>query len=234
MLKLDKVVVGYAAAPVLHAVSLEINRGEAVALIGANGAGKTTALRTITGLLKPRAGRVCLDDQDISGIHPPKGVQMGIAMVPEGRRIFPTMTVRENLLVGAYTGWQKRIVETRLRRVFEFLPRLFDLKDRMGGSLSGGEQQLLALGRALMSEPRVLLLDEPSMGLAPIMIKQIFERLAVLKQAGMTILMVEQNAAMALTVTDRGYVLENGVIVASGPSATLLHTPELKKAYLGG
>lgn len=233
MLRLEGVTVGYRpGVPVLHQVSLEVQAGEMVTLIGGNGAGKSTTLRTILGILHPWQGSVRFQDADVTRTHTTDLVQAGIAVVPEGRRLFPTLNVTENLLVGAYSRWDRGVRE-RLAQVMELFPRLPHLAGRAAGSLSGGEQQMVAIGRALMAAPKLLLLDEPSMGLAPVVVEEIFDRFRLLREQGMTLLVVEQNAFLALETADRGYVLERGRIVLAGTSADLLADPSVQRAYLG-
>ena len=232
ILTVDNINVYYGSIHAIKGVSFEVNQGEIVTLIGANGAGKSTTLNTISGLLRSRTGSVTFLDQDLSKVPAHKIVARGLALVPEGRRIFLQMTVQENLEMGAYT--QSGKIEEDLEQVYAQFPRLKERYRQIAGTLSGGEQQMLAMGRALMSRPRLLMLDEPSMGLAPILVEQIFEIIQNLHKAGSTILLVEQNAQAALSVADRGYVLETGKIVASGAGQTLLESPEIKKAYLGG
>ena len=232
ILTVDNINVYYGSIHAIKGVSFEVNQGEIVTLIGANGAGKSTTLNTISGLLRSRTGSVTFLDQDLSKVPAHKIVARGLALVPEGRRIFLQMTVQENLEMGAYT--QSGKIEEDLEQVYAQFPRLKERYRQIAGTLSGGEQQMLAMGRALMSRPRLLMLDEPSMGLAPILVEQIFEIIQNLHKAGSTILLVEQNAQAALSVADRGYVLETGKIVASGAGKTLLESPEIKKAYLGG
>ena len=223
----------YGSIHAVKGVSLEVNEGEIVTLIGANGAGKSTVLNTISGLLHPRGGSVTFMGQDLKGVPPHKLVARGMAQVPEGRRIFLQMTVEENLQMGAYTRSGAGI-DQDLEKVYTHFPRLMERRRQIAGTLSGGEQQMLAMGRALMSRPKLLMLDEPSMGLAPILVEQIFEIIRTLHKAGTTILLVEQNAQAALSIADRGYVLETGRIVTSGTGQELLASPEIKRAYLGG
>jgi len=223
---------GYGQRPVLSGISLEVREGTTVSLIGANGAGKTTTLRTIVGLLAPFSGKVEFDGRDITGIFPAETAGLGISMVFEGRRVFPTLSVLENLKVGAYTRTRNQLNDL-LEEVLEFFPTLRGLLKLAGGSLSGGQQQLLAIARSLMASPRLILLDEPSMGLAPVIVDQILEKLLELKEKGLTILMVEQNALMALEISDRAYVIENGHITKSGPAKDLMHDPEVERSYLG-
>ena len=233
LLNVKNINVYYGAIHAIKDVSLEVNEGEVVTLIGANGAGKSTVLNTISGLLHSRTGSIEFMGSSIAGMAPNKIVQHGLAQCPEGRRIFLHMTVEENLEMGAYTQPNSTVAEG-MERVYEQFPRLRERRKQIGGTLSGGEQQMLAMGRALMSDPKLLMLDEPSMGLAPLLVEQIFEIIRELHRAGTTILLVEQNAQMALSVADRGYVLETGRIVASGTGAQLLDDETVKKAYLGG
>ncbi len=233
MLKVDNINVYYGNIHALKGVSLEVNEGEIVALIGANGAGKSTTLKTISGLLRSKTGSITLFDEDISHTDAYRLVSKGMAHVPEGRRIFLQMTVQENLEMGAYTT-EKGKVKELIEDVYKRFPRLKHRKSQIAGTLSGGEQQMLAMGRALMSRPKLLMLDEPSMGLAPILVQQIFDIIKELHMAGTTILLVEQNAEMALQVADRAYVLESGRIALSGTGAELAQSDAIKKAYLGG
>jgi branched-chain amino acid transport system ATP-binding protein len=233
VLRLDDVHVSYGEIPALKGVALEVRQGEIVALLGNNGAGKTTTLRTISGLLVPTRGALTLEGQPLAGVPPHAIVRRGIAHVPEGRRIFNRLTVRENLTMGAYTRTDTAVVASDLERVLALFPRLDERLTQVAGTLSGGEQQMLAIGRALMARPRLLLLDEPSMGLAPVLVEQIFETVRDINTQGTTILLVEQNAAMALAVAQRGYVIETGVIVLSGSAAELADNPEVRRAYLG-
>ncbi len=234
MLLVEDVVVSYGAVEALHGVTLEVGEGEIVTLIGANGAGKTTTLRTISGLLTPRSGRVTLDGATISGIPAHRIVALGISHVPEGRRIFTALTVHENLEMGAYAVRGRALVAERLERVLALFPRLRERIAQPGGTLSGGEQQMLAIGRALMAGPRVLLLDEPSLGLAPLLVQEIFREIVrINREHGTTILLVEQNAHLALSVARRGYVLETGRIVLEDDAKVLLEDPKVRAAYLG-
>jgi branched-chain amino acid transport system ATP-binding protein len=233
MLSLENVSVNYGAIEALTGVSLHVKEGEVVTLIGANGAGKTTTLRTITGLLEPRAGRITFEEEDISGKPTHKLVARGISMSPEGRGVFANLSVRENLQMGAYLNKNKRAVAADMERAFNMFPRLRERESQKAGTLSGGEQQMLAIGRALMSNPRLLLLDEPSLGLAPLVVHTIFEAIDEIKSKGTTILLVEQNAHAALGHSDRAYVLETGRIVMEGPSKDLANDPRIKEAYLG-
>ena len=232
MLKVEDMHVYYGAIHAVKGVSFEVNEGEIVALIGANGAGKSTVLKTISGLMHPRSGSIQFDGQDISHTDAYKLVRHGLAHVPEGRRIFLQMTVQENLEMGAFT--QKEVSKEDLERMFTLFPRLKERRKQIAGTLSGGEQQMLAMSRALMSHPKLLMLDEPSMGLAPILVDQIFDIIKELHAAGTTILLVEQNATKALQIADRAYVLETGNITLAGTGAELANSDEVRKAYLGG
>ena len=234
MLEIKDIEVYYGVIQALKGISFEVNQGEVIALIGANGAGKTTTLQTITGLLQAKRGSISFEGKDITRTPAHNIVKLGIAHVPEGRRVFSNLTVYQNLRMGAYTRADKNEIEESLNLVYERFPRLQERKNQMAGTLSGGEQQMLAMGRALMSRPKLLMLDEPSMGLAPILVEQIFKIIQTLHEAGTTILLVEQNAQAALSIADRGYVLETGKIVTSGTGTELLASPEIKKAYLGG
>ena len=232
MLKIEDIHVYYGAIHAVKGISFEVNDGEIVALIGANGAGKSTILKTISGLMHPRSGSITFDGQQIAHMDAHKLVHRGLAHVPEGRRIFLQMTVQENLEMGAYT--QKDVSKEDLERMFTLFPRLKERRKQIAGTLSGGEQQMLAMSRALMSHPKLLMLDEPSMGLAPILVDQIFDITKELHAAGTTILLVEQNATKALKLADRAYVLETGRITLSGTGAELAQSDEVRKAYLGG
>jgi len=233
MLKIDDLHVYYGEIHALKGVALEIRRGEIVTLLGNNGAGKTTTLKSISGLLAPRHGRVVLEGDDLSGLPAHEVVQRGVAHVPEGRRIFNRLTVRENLAMGAYRRKDADGVAADLERVLSLFPVLKARAGQVGGTLSGGEQQMLAIGRALMARPRLLLLDEPSMGLAPVVVEKIFDTVVDINRQGTTILLVEQNAAMALAVAHRGYVLETGTIALFGTAAELAENAEVRRAYLG-
>ncbi|MEV4755620.1 ABC transporter ATP-binding protein [Micromonospora sp. NPDC049559] len=233
LLELRGVSLFYNRIQALHEISLEVDQGEVVALIGANGAGKTTTMRAISGLRPIGAGAIHFDGQDISRLRPDKRVIRGLCQSPEGRGIFPGMTVLENLEMGAYTRRDRAGVASDLNRIFELFPRLAERRRQAAGTMSGGEQQMLAVGRALMSKPKLLLLDEPSMGLAPMLIQQIFAIIKEINQQGMTVLVVEQNAQQALKIAHRAYVLETGRIVKSGTGDELLHDPAVKEAYLG-
>jgi len=233
MLTLDKVNVFYGAIHALHDVSLTVNKGEVVTLIGANGAGKSTTLRAITGLLTPRSGRVTFEGQDITGMPAHKLVARGISMSPEGRGVFANLTVLENLEMGAYLVTDKAAIQRHLDRGFALFPRLAERRKQRAGTLSGGEQQMLAMARALMSQPKLLLLDEPSLGLAPIVCRTIFETIDEIKAEGTTVLLVEQNANAALKRSDRGYVLETGHVILEGSAANIASDPRVREAYLG-
>jgi branched-chain amino acid transport system ATP-binding protein len=232
MLKVNDINVYYGAIHAIKDVSFEVNDGEIVTLIGANGAGKSTILNTVSGLLRSKTGSIEFCEESLAGVPAYKLVERGLAHVPEGRRVFLQMTVQENLEMGAYTQ-PKTSIEPGLQRVYEQFPRLKERYKQIAGTLSGGEQQMLAMGRALMSNPKLLMLDEPSMGLAPLLVEQIFEIIGQLHKAGTTILLVEQNAQMALSVADRAYVLETGSISMSGDARELLEDERVKKAYLG-
>ncbi|RKT56703.1 ABC transporter ATP-binding protein [Saccharothrix australiensis] len=232
LLEIKDIHVHYGKIAAIKGVSLEVAEGEIVSLIGANGAGKTTTLKTISGLRPLTSGQVVFDGEDISRLAGHKRVQLGIGQSPEGRGVFPGMTVQENLLMGAYT--RKDDLTADLEEVYELFPRLAERKTQFGGTMSGGEQQMIAMGRALMTKPKVLLLDEPSMGLAPMLIAQIFEIIKEINRRGTTVLLVEQNAQQALKLSDRAYVLETGRVVKSAPGRDLLDDPQVRAAYLGG
>ena len=232
LLKIDNIHVFYGAIHAIKGVSFEVNQDEIVTLIGANGAGKSTTLNTIAGLLRPRSGAVYLEGQNLASVPTAKIVRHGMALCPEGRRIFQQMTVRENLEMGGYTRPDKEIPAS-MDEMFQRFPRLKEREKQIAGTLSGGEQQMLAMARALMSKPKLLMLDEPSMGLAPILVEQIFEIIKELHGSGTTILLVEQNAQMALSIADRAYVLETGRITMEGKASELLHNDAVRKAYLG-
>ncbi len=232
MLKVDNIHVYYGAIHAIKGISFEVREGETVALIGANGAGKSTTLKTVSGLMHPRSGSIQFLGNDITHSEAHKLVSLGLAHVPEGRRIFLQMTVQENLEMGAYT--RKGRLDDALENVYAHFPRLKERRKQIGGTLSGGEQQMLAMGRAMMISPKLLMLDEPSMGLAPILVEQIFEIIRELHKSGTTILLVEQNAGMALDIADRAYVLETGKITLSGSGSELAQSEAVKKAYLGG
>ena len=233
MLVLDNVSVNYGAIEALRGISMRVEQGEVVTLIGANGAGKTTTLRTITGLLEPREGSITFEGDEIGGKATHKLVARGISMSPEGRGVFANLSVRENLQMGAYLQKNRSQIAGDLKKVFEMFPRLKERENQKAGTLSGGEQQMLAMGRALMSRPRLLLLDEPSLGLAPLVVHTIFEAIDSIRKEGTTILLVEQNAHAALHHSDRAYVLETGEITMEGNSKELANDPRIKEAYLG-
>jgi branched-chain amino acid transport system ATP-binding protein len=234
MLEIRNLDVHYGVIHALKNVSLKVEQGEIVTLIGANGAGKTTTLRTISGLIKATGGEVILEGRDITGLSAPNRVELGLSQVPEGRRIFPEMSVLENLELGAFLRKDKPGIKKDIEHVYELFPILGDRKKQTAGTLSGGEQQMLAMGRALMSKPRLLLLDEPSMGLAPLLVREIFEIIKSINSEGTTVLLVEQNASMALSIAHRAYVLETGSIVISGTGEELIKSDRIQKAYLGG
>jgi branched-chain amino acid transport system ATP-binding protein len=233
LLRLEDVRAAYGAIEALKGISLEVRRGETVAVIGANGAGKTTTLMTISGIVRARAGRILFDGERLDGRPPHEIVLLGIGQVPEGRHIFPRLTTRENLEMGAYPVRDRARIQASLERVYALFPILAERARQPGGTLSGGEQQMLALGRALMTEPRLLLMDEPSLGLAPLVVKAVFRTIRELKERGTTILLVEQNAHQALRIADRAYVMETGRIVKEGPGRDLLGDPAIRAAYLG-
>ena len=233
MLKVSDLHVHYGSIHAVKGISFEVNEGEIVTLIGANGAGKSTTLKTLSGLMRSRGGKIEFMDKSIASTAPHKIVELGLAQVPEGRRIFTRMTVEENLDMGAFIK-KNANVEADKERVFEQFPRLKERRKQVAGTLSGGEQQMLAMGRALMSDPKLLMLDEPSMGLAPILVEQVFDIITELHKAGTTILLVEQNAEMALSIADRAYVMETGRITLSGTGKELAASEEVQKAYLGG
>ena len=232
LLKVDDIHVYYGAIHAIKGVSFEVNEGEIVTLIGANGAGKSTTLNTVAGLLRPRSGSITFDGKNMANIPCNKTVSLGMALCPEGRRIFQQMTVRENLEMGGFTR-PKNEIPVSMEEMFQRFPRLKERERQIAGTLSGGEQQMLAIARAMMSKPRLLMLDEPSMGLAPILVEQIFDIIKELHAAGVTILLVEQNAQMALSIADRAYVLETGNVSKTGPADDLLHDDDVRKAYLG-
>jgi branched-chain amino acid transport system ATP-binding protein len=234
MLEIDALVVNYDEVEVLHGVSLRVAEGEIVTLIGANGAGKTTMLKTISGLVRPRSGAVRFRSSPLDHLTSDAIVGLGIAHVPEGRHIFPELTVEENLKVGGHLVPERRTLKAALTEVYELFPRLKERRLQLGGTLSGGEQQMLALGRAMMSKPRLLLLDEPSLGLAPRIVSEVARAVRAFRAKGMTILLVEQNAALALSLADRGYVMENGQITLANSAVSLRRNPEVLASYLGG
>ena len=233
MLEVKDLQVYYGMIQAIKGISFEVNQGGVIALIGANGAGKTTTLHTVTGLISPKSGQVLFEGKDITKTPAHKIVSMGMAHVPEGRRVFAELSVYENLRMGAYTRKDKAEIEETLKSVHKRFPRLQERKNQMAGTLSGGEQQMLAMGRALMSKPRIILMDEPSMGLSPIMVNEIFDIIRAVSESGTTVLLVEQNAKKALSIADRAYVLETGKIVLSGDAKELLEDDSIKKAYLG-
>lgn len=233
MLEVKDLEVYYGVIQAIKGISFEVNKGEVIALIGANGAGKTTTLHTITGLISPKKGHVIFEGKDITKVPAHKIVSMGMAHVPEGRRVFAELSVYENLRMGAYTRKDKSEIEESLANVYKRFPRLEERKNQMAGTLSGGEQQMLAMGRALMSKPKIILMDEPSMGLSPILVNEIFDIIRAVSESGTTVLLVEQNAKKALAIADRAYVLETGKIVLEGNAKDLLEDDSIKKAYLG-
>ena len=233
MLEVRDLQVYYGMIHAIKGISFDVNQGEVIALIGANGAGKTTTLHTITGLLAPKSGSVLFEGKDITKVPAHKIVSMGMAHVPEGRRVFAELSVYENLKMGAYTRKDKKEIEESLANVYKRVPRLEERKNQMAGTLSGGEQQMLAMGRALMSKPKIILMDEPSMGLSPIFVNEIFDIIRAVSESGTTVLLVEQNAKKALSISDRAYVLETGTITMSGKAKDLLEDEAVKKAYLG-
>lgn len=234
LLEVKDLEVFYGVIQALKGISFEVNQGEIVTLIGANGAGKTTAMQSIMGLIPAKHGSIVYDGQDIGKIPCHKIVQMGMTQVPEGRHVFQELTVYENLLMGAYTQSDQRKIKADAEEVYEWFPRLGERKNQIAGTLSGGEQQMLAMGRAMMCHPKLLMLDEPSMGLSPLLVDQVFQIIKKFHSIGTTVLLVEQNAGKSLEISDRGYVLENGRIVLSGTGAELMQSEEVKKAYLGG
>ena len=233
MLRLEDIHASYEQIEVLRGISLKVNEGEIVAIIGANGAGKTTTLMSISGLIKISKGGIFLEDRDLSNLPPHEIVRLGISQVPEGRRIFPRLTVLENLEMGAFLCKEKQEIKNRLEMVYGYFPILAERSKQMGGTLSGGEQQMLAIGRALMSKPRLLLLDEPSLGLAPMIVSKIFEIIRKIRSQGVTVLLVEQNARAALMLADRGYVMETGTISMTNDAKALAADQRIREAYLG-
>lgn len=233
MLKVENLEVFYGVINAIKNVSFEVNEGEIIALIGSNGAGKTTILHTITGLVAPKSGSILFEGHELTKTPAHKIVKMGMAHVPEGRRIFQQLSVYENLKLGAFTLADKKVIENNLKYVYEHFPRLKERKKQIAGTLSGGEQQMLAMGRALMSNPKIILMDEPSMGLSPILVSEIFNIIKEVSADGTTVLLVEQNAKKALSIADRAYVLETGKIAFSGDAKELMHDEKIKKAYLG-
>lgn len=233
MLEVKDLEVYYGMIQAIKGISFEVNQGEVIALIGANGAGKTTTLHTITGLLSPKKGSVLFEGQDITKVPAHKIVSMGMAHVPEGRRVFSQLSVYENLKLGAYTRKDRSNIDKELQSIYERFPRLAERKNQLAGTLSGGEQQMLAMGRALMSKPSIVLMDEPSMGLSPILVNEIFDIIESISKSGTTVLLVEQNAKKALSIADRAYVLETGKVVLEGNAKDFLENDSIKKAYLG-
>lgn len=233
LLEIKDLEVNYGVIKAIKGVSFDVNEGEIIALIGANGAGKTTILHTITGLIQAKKGSIVFDGKELTKTPPHKIVSMGMAHVPEGRRIFQQLSVLENLKLGAYTRKDKSEIASTLKMVYERFPRLEERKNQVAGTLSGGEQQMLAMGRALMSKPRIILMDEPSMGLSPLLVSEIFDIIKVINESGTTVLLVEQNAKKALSIADRAYVLETGKITLSGDAKDLINDESVKKAYLG-
>lgn len=234
MLKVENLVVSYGMIEAVKGISFEVNDGEIVTLIGANGAGKTTTMHAISGLLKPVSGSIKLDGVELTKVHPEKIVSMGLAQVPEGRRVFAQQTVEDNLILGAYHRKDKDGIEADKKKVFGLFPRLEERRTQLAGTLSGGEQQMLAMARALMAKPKIMLMDEPSMGLSPLLVKEIFHIIEDINKQGTTVLLVEQNAKMALAIADRAYVLETGKITLSGTGEELANDARVKSAYLGG
>ena len=233
MLEVNDLEVYYGVIQAIKGISFHVDKGEVIALIGANGAGKTTTLHTVTGLISPKNGHVMFEGKDITKVPAHKIVSMGMAHVPEGRRVFAELSVYENLKMGAYTRKDKNEIEESLKNIYKRFPRLEERKNQMAGTLSGGEQQMLAMGRALMSRPKIILMDEPSMGLSPIMVNELFDIIRSVSESGTTVLLVEQNAKKALSIADRAYVLETGKIVLEGNAKDLLEDDSIKKAYLG-
>lgn len=233
MLEVKDLQVYYGLIQAIKGVSFEVNQGEIIALIGANGAGKTTILHTITGLIQPKSGSVIFEGTDITKVPGHKIVSMGMAHVPEGRRVFANLSVYQNLKMGAYIQKDKKVIGETLEMIYKHFPRLEERKNQLAGTLSGGEQQMLAMGRALMSSPKMILMDEPSMGLSPLLVKEVFSIIEYCHESGITILLVEQNAKMALGIADRAYVLETGNITISGKADEMLENEDVKKAYLG-
>lgn len=233
MLEVKDLYVSYGMIAALKGISFEVNEGEVIALIGANGAGKTTTLHTLTGLLHAKSGSITFDGKELTKTPAHKIVEMGIAHVPEGRRVFQNLTVLDNLKLGAFTRKDKAGIAKDIEEVYELFPRLAERKTQIAGTLSGGEQQMLAMGRALMSKPKIVVMDEPSMGLSPLLVSKIFEIIEMIRERGTTVLLVEQNAKKALAISDRAYVLETGKIVLSGDAHELMNNDSVKKAYLG-
>ncbi len=234
LLEVKGLEVYYGVIQALKGIDFEVNEGEIVTLIGANGAGKTTTMQSVIGLIPPKSGTVSFEGKDITHLHCHKIVSLGMSQVPEGRRIFQELTVYQNLLMGAYIQKDKKAIKEDIKKIYARFPRLEERKNQIAGTLSGGEQQMLAMGRALMSRPKLLMLDEPSMGLSPLLVDEVFTIIKDLNKEGTTVLLVEQNAGKSLAISDRAYVLENGKIVLSGTGEELLQSEEVKKAYLGG
>ncbi|MBQ7174943.1 MAG: ABC transporter ATP-binding protein [Lachnospiraceae bacterium] len=234
MLKVENLKVQYGMIEAIKGISFEVNNGEIVTLIGANGAGKTTTMHAISGLVKPSAGSIMLNDTELTKVQPHKIVEMGLAQVPEGRRVFAQQTVEENLTLGAYARKDKDAITADMEDVFQLFPRLKERRTQLAGTLSGGEQQMLAMGRALMAKPSIILMDEPSMGLSPLLVTEIFHIIEEINAKGTTVLLVEQNAKRALSIADRAYVLETGFITLSGTGEELANDERVRKAYLGG
>ena len=234
MLHVDNLVVRYGMIEAIKGISFDVNGGEIVTLIGANGAGKTTTMHAISGLIKPYSGSIEFDGKNLVKVPSHKIVELGIAQCPERRRVFSSQSVEDNLLLGAYLRKDSKAINEDLKMVYDLFPRLLERKKQLSGTLSGGEQQMLAMGRALMAKPKIMLLDEPSMGLSPLLVKEIFDIIKDINSKGVTILLVEQNAKMALSIADRAYVIETGKIVTSGTGEELLYSDDIKKAYLGG
>ena len=234
MLHVDNLVVRYGMIEAIKGISFDVNDGEIVTLIGANGAGKTTTMHAISGLIKPYSGSIEFDGKNLVKVPSHKIVELGIAQCPERRRVFSSQSVEDNLLLGAYLRKDSKAINEDLKMVYDLFPRLLERKKQLSGTLSGGEQQMLAMGRALMANPKIMLLDEPSMGLSPLLVKEIFDIIKDINSKGVTILLVEQNAKMALSIADRAYVIETGKIVTSGTGEELLYSDDIKKAYLGG
>ncbi len=234
MLHVDNLVVRYGMIEAIKGISFDVNDGEIVTLIGANGAGKTTTMHAISGLIRPYSGSIEFDGKNLVKVPSHKIVELGIAQCPERRRVFSSQSVEDNLLLGAYLRKDSKAINEDLKMVYDLFPRLLERKKQLSGTLSGGEQQMLAMGRALMAKPKIMLLDEPSMGLSPLLVKEIFDIIKDINSKGVTILLVEQNAKMALSIADRAYVIETGKIVTSGTGEELLYSDDIKKAYLGG
>lgn len=233
MLKLEGVSAGYGGTEIIRNVTLEVNRGEVVTIVGANGAGKTTTLRTICGIIKPTAGKITFEDKPINGLRSDQIVNVGITMVPEGRQLFPYISVKDNLLMGAFKKSARSVADQRMEEVLEIFPRVRERLTQQAGSLSGGEQQMVAIARGLMSNPAMLMFDEPSLGLSPLLVSQVFDVIDRIVSLGMTVLIVEQNIVHTLKIANRGYVLENGEVTLTGTGKELLENPQIRKAYLG-